>query len=193
MSRGAAVPTAALLLLLTLPAPAVPAQEALPGAFPLLAAVPALQAGTDSLRTIEPNKALLRSAFLPGWGQLYAGHPYKAVLIAVAEASFLRMTIRADRRVKDYAALRSSAGGGLTGAALDAEIERWRGERRRWLLWTFGAWVYAMVDAYVDAQLYDFDREEPDFRLMVVPGEGAGAPARIWLGLRIPLGGSGLR
>jgi hypothetical protein len=44
-----------------------------------------------------------------------------------------------------------------------------------------------MLDAYVDAHLYDFDRVEPDFTPPPLMYEGGPAPP-VYLGVRIPLG-----
>ena len=42
---------------------------------------PSVETRSDSL---VPRAALLRSAILPGWGQLYNGKPYKALFFALS-------------------------------------------------------------------------------------------------------------
>ena len=41
--------------------------------------------------SLEPRSALMRSAILPGWGQLYNGKPYKALLFAGAGVTLFSM------------------------------------------------------------------------------------------------------
>ena len=147
-----------------------------------------MQAEPDSARRVVPGGAMLRSAIVPGWGQLYVGRPFKALLVAAAGATFVTLTVQADREVKDLAALRGTTGGTLTGEALEDEIDWWRAERRRWLLWSVGAWLYGMIDAYVDAHLYYFDREEPDFTVTVDGNPAGNGPPQLRLQLNIPLG-----
>ena len=143
-------------------------------------------AQTDSTATIRPGAAMLRSAIFPGWGQFYTGHPFKAAWMAAAGATFLTLTVRADSRISDLADRRSPLLDPTERAALEADIEAWRVERRRWLVWTATIWIYAVVDAYVDAHLHDFEAEEPRFRL-TLGGLGKRSLAPL-LGLRVNLG-----
>jgi TM2 domain-containing membrane protein YozV len=142
----------------------------------------------DSTGTISSRGAMLRSAVLPGWGQLYTGHPFKGLWMAGAAGTFVFLTLRADTEVADLAARRPDVTDPVLRAALEADIEQWRVERRRWLVWSATLWIYSVVDAFVDAQLHDFDATEPRFALGLVPssrGEGAGT---LFLTLGIPLG-----
>jgi hypothetical protein len=142
----------------------------------------------DSTGAPRPSAAMLRSALLPGWGQLYTGHPFKAAWVAAAGATFVTLTVRADARVGELAARRSATPDPATRSALEADIEAWRIERRRWLVWSVTLWIYAVVDAYVDAELYDFDAEEPRFRLSLgAPGPWSRAPSLL---LQVSLGRS---
>jgi hypothetical protein len=142
----------------------------------------------DSTGTIRPGAAMLRSALLPGWGQLSTGHLFKAAWVAAAGATFVTLTVRADNRVSDLADRRGSVLDPVARSALEADIEAWRVERRRWLVWSATLWIYAVVDAYVDARLHDFDAEEPRFQLTLrAPGIGARTPS---LGLQLNLGRS---
>jgi len=139
----------------------------------------------DSAQAIVPGRAILRSAVMPGWGQFYVGRPFKGVLLGAGALYTVGMTVRAHGRVGDLAGLRT----GLADPLLDDRIESWRAERRRWSLWIAGVWIYAMLDAFVDAHLHDFDAVEPDFK----PPEAmliAGSATPLYVGLRFPLGRS---
>jgi TM2 domain-containing membrane protein YozV len=142
----------------------------------------------DSTGIISSRGAMLRSAVVPGWGQFYTGHPFKGLWMAGAAGTFVFLTLRADAEVADLAARRPDVTDPVLRAALEADIEQWRVERRRWLVWSATLWIYSVVDAYVDAQLHDFDATEPRFALGLIPsyrGEGAGT---LFLTLGIPLG-----
>jgi hypothetical protein len=144
-----------------------------------------MQAGADTLRRISPGGAWLRSAVLPGWGQAYAGRPFKGIAIGLTEAWFVQQFVRANREVKDLVAVRDSTPAGPVRLAIEEEVESWRSERRRWIGWVLGAWIFAMIDAYVDAHMLYFDLDEPDFGM---PGVATRMePSGIRLGIRIPL------
>ncbi len=114
---------------------------------------------SDSLRAQEPiasalikspkspNGAVLRSLLVPGWGQYYNGQKWKAALVCAAEIGEVGTAIywhRAAQRVND--------------ARYKLIYEDYR-NAAYWFL--AGTIVLSMLDAYVDAQLSDFD-ESPD-------------------------------
>ncbi len=91
----------------------------------------------------NPNAAVLRSLLVPGWGQYYNGQKWKAALVAAAELGEIGTAIywhRESKRVNDdhfklvYEDYRNAA---------------------YWFL--AGTIILSMLDAYVDAQLSDFD------------------------------------
>lgn len=142
-------------------------------------------AEVDTSRKVEPGAALLRSAVFPGWGQLYTGHTVKGGLMMVVQAAFIGMAVRADSQVKDLVGRRSLDPAPPT---LENDIEAWRSDRRTWILRAFVLWIYSMADAYVDAHLYYFNEDEPQFDLYVKPPASVAEEFGIWLGLRIPIG-----
>ena len=104
-------------------------------------------AQVDTLRTLSqstlfklpsPRGALLRSAVLPGWGQRYNKKPSKSVVIATLEIGLLAGALLQRDRVN----------GGMTTTG------------RRLLLGLMGVHLFSIADAYVDAQLADFDRSD---------------------------------
>lgn len=95
----------------------------------------------------NPNAAVLRSLLVPGWGQYYNGKKWKAALVCAAELGEIGTAIywhRESKRVHDdryqliYEDYRNTA---------------------YWFL--AGTIILSMLDAYVDAQLADFD-ESPE-------------------------------
>ncbi|GEM_PF-801597 len=185
MSRP--VPIGSLLLVLLLWAPKGASAQA--GTDPGLEQEPAPTAAlTDSVRSIDPGRALLRSALLPGWGQFYVGKPVKGVVFATGAASLLGLTFYCDSQVRDLAGRRDPGLTALERATLETDIEHWRTRRRRWILWTVGLWLYNLADAFVDAHLADFDREEPRFEITPVPPPDATGAPTCWLGVRLAIG-----
>ena len=97
----------------------------------------------DSLST--PRAALLRSAVLPGWGQHYNGRPLKALFFAGATATALSAVVAAHRTID---------------AAPTPETHANRAARRNTRLLYFALSVaLSAIDAYVDAQLADFEAD----------------------------------
>lgn len=144
--------------------------------------------GSDTTRTVSSGGAMLRSAVLPGWGQAYVGHPWKGLWMAGAAGTFVYLTLRADAEVADLAARRPEVTDPVLRAALEADIEKWRVERRRWMVWSATLWIYSVVDAYVDAQLHDFDTTEPRFGLALAPPPSGGGAGMLVLTLGFSLG-----
>lgn len=100
-------------------------------------------AKNDSL-PVNPRSALLRSAVLPGWGQIHNGHPWKAVLFAGAATGFLAGALVEVRSLEE--------------ATTAAEQEE-RSNRRNTRFLYFGLTAtLAAIDAFVDAHLAGFDR-----------------------------------
>ena len=106
---------------------------------------------SDSQVTVKsPKGAMLRSLIVPGWGQLYNGKWFKALAAAGAEIGLVTNAV-----IQNQYAVRSST-------QLEREFYQ---DNRRLSLWWFGAvLLYSVADAYVDAQLYQFD-ESPGLSL----------------------------
>ena len=97
----------------------------------------------DSLSVI-PRGALLRSAVIPGWGQLHNGHPWKAALFAGTASGLLASALLEVRSLN-----------GVT----TAEARETRSNRRNTRFLYFGLTVtLAAIDAFVDAHLAGFDQ-----------------------------------
>ena len=112
--------------------------------FILLAGYPALAADSTRVDALPaPKSALLRSAVLPGWGQHYNGRPFKALFCAAASSAALTSVVVEHRRIA---------------TAPTPEIHADRAARRNTRLLYFALSItFAAIDAYVDAQLADFD------------------------------------
>ena len=123
----------------------------------------------------RPRQIMLRSVVVPGWGQWANGRHVKAAVVAVGEGYLLVRAVDYGRQ--ERAKWREA------GAATDP-VEKGKLERRHLALgshrrdftwWSVFAGLLSMGDAYVDAQLGNFDAEfEPQ-------GTGAlGGPDSGW-------------
>ena len=98
----------------------------------------------DSIKT-TPRGALLRSAVLPGWGQVYNKRPLKGALFGTAALALLSSGIAENRS--------------LGQAQTPDEHERRADRRNTRFLFLGLVATFAALDAYVDAHLADFDVE----------------------------------
>lgn len=158
----------------------------------VLAAVP-----SEDLLPKNPRNAAIRAFLIPGWGQVYTGHLYRAVFFAVSEVTLFvfarkkqqdvedtRDEINADREAffadttlpedpltREQLYLQTQRASELHG-----DLEYHRARRADFYAWTGASVLFAAVDAYVSAQLDPLD-------------VGADvAQRRAWAGLRIPVG-----
>jgi len=100
----------------------------------------------------SPSGALLRSAVLPGWGQLYNDEPLKGVIFCTVEIGLLSWLI--SEHIASENARNSDNEASYT----------LHSQRRLDLIWyTSAAWLFGMLDAYVDAYLYSFSTENEQF------------------------------
>ncbi|NOQ21720.1 MAG: hypothetical protein GQ565_03580 [Candidatus Aegiribacteria sp.] len=100
----------------------------------------------------NPGAALLRSAVLPGWGQFYNDEPLKGILFGTLELGLLSLLI-AEHIASEEARNNN-----------DEPAYRVHRQRRLDLIWyTSAAWLFGMLDAYVDAYLFSFSTENEVF------------------------------
>lgn len=94
----------------------------------------------------SPSGAALRSLVIPGWGQYYNGKKIKAGLAFAGETGLLGAALYWNSRAADAKQANDKNNQLL--------FEDWRNG----CYWGLAALiVYSMLDAYVDAQLSDFD------------------------------------
>jgi len=114
----------------------------------------------------NPTGAAVRSLILPGWGQAYVHQPIKAAIYGGLEFGFILSTYRQHRLYKE--ALDDHR---------DDNANAYKENRNRISWYIAGVVILSMMDAYVDAHLFDFD-VSPEFTLPVgseknkVPGAG---------------------
>jgi hypothetical protein len=104
----------------------------------------------------SPKGALLRSLVLPGWGQFYNHAWWKGFLIIGGEVTFAAVAVRQYLKSKDYLQKSRQTSGSESDYYLNQykyyQVET---EKYGWLF--VGVLVFSMLDAYVDAHLYDWE------------------------------------
>ena len=124
---------------------------------------------TDSTKTLRlvsngrsPTTAVLLSAMLPGAGQVYTGRYWKVPIILGFSGYFVYEVFRLNDRYKsaqgNFAeSVSKGENNGQGNAQFQYERDLYRDERDRFGFYFLLTYLLNMVDAYVDASLFDFD------------------------------------
>ncbi len=124
-----------------------------------------------SLQHKSPTGALFRSVAFPGWGQFYNGKYFKSLVVFGTETTFITLAViewgRRNEHKRNFEHLPQNH----PDKAWEFEQFRFYEDRRNLFLWiTTGIVFLSMFDAYVDAQLYNFDKEKvPDLSISMIP------------------------
>lgn len=144
-------------------------------------ATPATPVAADSAAapTITARGALIRSLVLPGWGQSYVGSPGRGSIYFAMEAGSLWMAYKTHRELREARALQDFM---LESGQIepDETIGLVNAREEQFEDWAFLSgfiFLFAGADAYVAAQLADFDE-----RLGVSPSPTGG----VQLEARVP-------
>jgi hypothetical protein len=136
-----------------------------------------------SLKHKSPTGALFRSVAFPGWGQFYNRKYFKSLVVFGTETTFITLAAIEWRRKNEHK-------GNFENLPPDHPDKDWEFEQfkfyedqRNLFLWiTAGIIFLSMFDAYVDAQLYNFDKEKvPDFSISLIPENKGGKEISILL------------
>jgi hypothetical protein len=106
------------------------------------------QSRADSSRSSKekksPSGAMLRSLLFPGWGQWYNNQKIKAALVLAAQGTLVGLAVHYNNRAKEN-------------VADSADYEKFIDKRNQTFWFMGGVTLLSMLDAYIDAYLYDFD------------------------------------
>jgi hypothetical protein len=139
--------------------------------------------GTDSTAAAQdtaafvmqksPWGAVLRSAIVPGWGQLY-NHSYWKIPLVVGLSGFLVYGIVSEHQ--SYVDYRDQYAASITPSNTTGNLtlkrfrEFYRDNRDTYAWWFLVTYLIQIADAFVDAHLYDFDvSDEVHAHLGVAP------------------------
>ena len=103
------------------------------------------QSTKDSVQVYAPSPsgAMVRSALLPGWGQLYNQKGLKALIVLGIEGGLAANAAHLNSRALS--------------SATEDERQFYKENRNETIWWFFGFYLLNILDAYVDAQLFTFD------------------------------------
>jgi hypothetical protein len=135
----------------------------------------------------SPTGALLRSVVFPGGGQFYNHKYLKGLVVFGTETTFITLAAiewsRANTHKKNF----QNPNYPYSERLWEFDQYQFYEDRRNLFLWiTAGVVFLSMFDAYVDAQLYNFDKEKVrDLPISLMPEFNGGIAMRIVV--KIPL------
>jgi hypothetical protein len=147
-------------------------------------AAAAISQPDTALEKKSPTGALLRSVAFPGWGQFYNRKYFKSAVVFGAETTFITLAViewgRMNKHKKNF------QNPDHPDRYWEFEQFEFYEDQRNLYLWiTAGIVFLSMFDAYVDAHLYNFDREDVrDLSVSLVPQGGGGNDVRLLLSVR---------
>ena len=123
-------------------------------------AEPETSKSEEEIRLVSPIGAMVRSAFVPGWGQFYSRSYFRGSLTVLGVGGSIVGALLAQRsfsnRYDAYATYASLNPHDETGV-----FERYAYANQRYKLRTFfmytaaGIWVYSLIDSYVSSNFYN--------------------------------------
>jgi len=117
------------------------------------------------LFAVNPTRAMLYSAFIPGGGQVYNRAYVKAGIVIGVQGYLVGSTLYNDAKVQDYKKKISATDDAFLLQQYRDGRDEYR-ERRTSDIWWMGiTCVLSMLDAYVDAHLQDFEAEKQKLHL----------------------------
>ena len=137
-----------------------------------------------ALERKSPTGALLRSVAFPGWGQFYNRKYFKSAIVFGAEATFITLAAIEWGRMNKHK--RNFQNPDYPDRYWEFEQFEFYEDRRNLFLWiTAGIVFLSMFDAYVDAHLYNFDREEVrDLSISLAPEVNGEDEVKVALSIR---------
>lgn len=117
---------------------------------------------TAFVMTKSPIGSMLRSAVLPGWGQIYTKNYWKAPVIWGFAGYYAYYWFKYQDKFKQYKQLYSnSLADGFGIEDYRRRRDSYRGQRDLFAIYMGITYAINLLDAYVDAHLFDFS-VEPD-------------------------------
>jgi hypothetical protein len=113
----------------------------------------------------SPSKAALYSFLIPGGGQYYNESTWKSILWGGSELGFIALTSYHHNKFLDYKDKRNNASNQEEWAKWNKEAGDQLHKRNNGFWWLGSTLILSMMDAYVDAALFDFAEEKQKLEL----------------------------
>lgn len=115
----------------------------------------------EEIEERNATSAMLLSLFVPGGGQFYNHKYVKGAIEATGEAILIGYTIHYHNKMNDAYSLYEQTG-------LDSDYASYNSyyEKRQNMFWWLGALKFvSVVDAFIDAKLYNYDQKKREIEL----------------------------
>ncbi|ASQ91206.1 hypothetical protein CHL67_10045 [Prosthecochloris sp. GSB1] len=106
---------------------------------------------------MEPWKVAMISAVLPGYGQVYNGAVWKVPVLYGLLGYFGYRALDYNDSYKEYRDKYSADPDGPDASSYRSERDDYQEKRNQHIMFLALAYIAGIIDAYVDAHLYDFD------------------------------------
>lgn len=116
-----------------------------------------VETGHENDSRMEPWKVAMISAVLPGYGQVYNGSVWKVPILYGLLGYFGYKAIDYNDSYTEFRDKYSLDPNGPDARTYRDERDRYQEKRNQQLLFLVLSYLAGIVDAYVDAHLYDFD------------------------------------
>jgi len=113
----------------------------------------------------QPYRAMLYSALLPGGGQIYNHQYLKAGLVIGVQGYLIGSAIYHEGKRSDYRDLANGVSDNFLQQQYLARSRDYKEKLNNDIWWIGITAALSMIDAYVDAHLYDFDEEKSKLQL----------------------------
>lgn len=113
----------------------------------------------------SPKRAALYSLFIPGGGQYYNEAPWKTLLWGGTEVGFIALATYHQKEFNKCQDNRNSAIDQEVWAKWNKKAGDERRNRNNMFWWLGGTIIFSMMDAYVDAALFNYEEEERKLNL----------------------------
>jgi hypothetical protein len=132
----------------------------------LLAVLLMIADGLEARKPPSPNRAMLYSAIFPGGGQLYNREYLKAGLVIGVQGYLIGSAIYHDAKRDDYQELLDSATDPILIQQYRFQRDAYKESLTNDFWWMGITAALSMVDAYVDAHLWDFNSQKQKIQIL---------------------------
>lgn len=149
-----------------------------------------------SIRLVSPVGTMVRSAVIPGWGQIHSRNYFRGGLlligIGVSTTGALFAQKSFNTEYNNYALTASNEPDNITAVQASYDKANQKYKLKMFFIYTsIGIWVYSIIDSYVSANFYNATSQVQSIREDAQNIENLGlqvgiTPSRLYLGVVKP-------